>query len=188
MPRPPLLLVWSIVAVLASGLLTGCGGDEPTAYNDADVTFASDMVSHHEQAVEMADMVAERPAVASDVASFAATIRDEQGAEVKKMSAWLKDWDKPAPDSDPDVDMDMGGAMEGMMSHEQMTTLEDTPDADFDRAWLELMTAHHQGALEMARTEIADGTYPAAVALARDIVTTQSAEIAQMKTLLATAG
>ena len=54
----------------------------------------------------------------------------------------------------------------------------------FDRAWLTMMIEHHQGAVEMAEKEIADGSNDEAVAMARTIVETQNAEISRMQQLL----
>ena len=50
--------------------------------------------------------------------------------------------------------------------------------------WLEMMMEHHEGAIEMAKTEQADGKYPDALALAESIETSQKAEIEQIKSLL----
>lgn len=177
--------VLAVVAAVLTGLtgLVGCGGDQPAAFNDADVTFASEMVSHHEQAVEMAAMAAGRP-LTSEVRTLVDSISETQQDEITTMWSWLDAWGKPAPDRDPDAAMDMGGAMDGMMSKDQMKDLAATPDADFQQEWLTLMIAHHEGALEMASTEAATGRFPAAVSLAREIKTTQTAEIAEMRTLL----
>ena len=76
--------------------------------------------------------------------------------------------------------------MPGMMSDTQMQQLTDATGADFDRLFLQLMIMHHQGAIEMADTEIAQGSNPAALALAESIKTSQTAEITEMQQLLAT--
>ena len=80
----------------------------------------------------------------------------------------------------------MGGsmaAMPGMMSDDQMSRLCQATGAAFDRAFLQMMTAHHQGAIQMAQTELADGQNPEAKALAQKIITAQQGEITQMRTL-----
>jgi len=79
-----------------------------------------------------------------------------------------------------------GMAMPGMMSGTQMQQLTDATGADFDRLFLQLMIVHHQGAIEMSDTEIAQGSNPAALALAESIKTSQAAEIAEMQQLLNT--
>lgn len=83
-----------------------------------------------------------------------------------------------------------GPGMPGMMSATEMTALEAATGVAFDRMWLTMMTAHHQGAVTMARTELSTGASPAAEALATSIISGQSAELTTMGTMLgrATAG
>jgi uncharacterized protein (DUF305 family) len=80
---------------------------------------------------------------------------------------------------------DMPG-MTGMMSNADMTALTDAQGVDASKLFLTQMIAHHEGAITMAQTEIKDGQYPAAVAMAHSIVTTQQQEIDTMKAILAT--
>ena len=77
-----------------------------------------------------------------------------------------------------------GMSMPGMMSDAQMQQLTDASGAEFDRLFLEMMIMHHQGAIEMANTEIAEGSNPEALALAESITTSQTAEITEMQQLL----
>jgi len=109
------------------------------------------------------------------------------------MTQWLQDWGKDVPSSSgSDMgDMDMGdgthmdtAAMPGMMSDEDMHQLDKAHGADWDRMFLTMMIRHHEGAIEMARTEQADGQNPDAVALATKIQDAQTAEIATMKDML----
>jgi uncharacterized protein (DUF305 family) len=79
----------------------------------------------------------------------------------------------------------MDSGMPGMMSAEDMAHLRNASDAEFQDMWLQMMIEHHEGAIEMARVEAADGTYPGAISLARSITTSQAAEIEQIKQLLA---
>jgi uncharacterized protein (DUF305 family) len=74
--------------------------------------------------------------------------------------------------------------MPGMMSDHDMTMLADAHGSGFDRTWLTMMISHHQGAIGMARTELAKGQNPAAKQLAEAIVSAQTAEIATMKKML----
>jgi uncharacterized protein (DUF305 family) len=70
------------------------------------------------------------------------------------------------------------------MSDADMTALKNADGAEAGRLFLTQMIAHHQGAIEMAQTEIRDGQYPAAVSMARSIVTTQQQEIDTMNGIL----
>jgi uncharacterized protein (DUF305 family) len=197
------------LGTLALGLaltLTACGEDEPTNdtstqvsetdHNEADVAFATDMIQHHAQALAMVDLTAGRP-LDPEVRQLAEEIREAQGPEIETMSDWLQEWDEEVPatirdHSNAGHDMEgMGDSMNGsdsdmpgMMSGDDFDELENAPDADFQTKWLEMMIEHHEGAVEMAQDEQADGQYRPAVDLAGNVVDTQTAEIEQMKTLL----
>ncbi len=71
-----------------------------------------------------------------------------------------------------------------MMTEDEMTALEDARPGDFQDMWLEMMVEHHEGAVEMARTEEADGRFQPAVDLAREIQASQTREIETMRDLL----
>jgi uncharacterized protein (DUF305 family) len=185
--------------------VTACGDDDSgsdtgastevstTKHNAADVTFASDMLQHHAQALSMVDLTMGRT-LDPEVQQLAEQIREAQAPEIETFTDWLTDWDEKIPETMRDHtngDQEMGDSMDGMdtdmpgmMSAEDMTALENAPDADFQTMWLEMMVKHHEGAVEMAKTEQEDGQYRAAVDLAADIVDSQSGEIETMKALL----
>ncbi|MGW2638164.1 DUF305 domain-containing protein [Streptomyces sp. NPDC001348] len=79
--------------------------------------------------------------------------------------------------------MDHSG-MPGMMDGKDMDKLEKASGADFDTMFLTMMVEHHRGAVEMATTEKTKGRYGPARSMADDIVTGQTAEIAEMNKLL----
>jgi uncharacterized protein (DUF305 family) len=172
---------------LAALLLAGCGSPNSSdeGHDDADVAFAQQMIPHHEQAVEMARLAldAERGASA-DVQDLAQRIQQAQGPEITQMKGWLDGWGEDVSGHGGHEGHDMG-SMSGMMSEGQMAELEQATGDTFDRLWLQMMIAHHQGAITMAETEIADGQDSRAKALARAIIDAQTAEIREMKGLLA---
>lgn len=190
---------------LAGGLiagavvLTGCSGGSDTndtdagssasqsaEFNDADVAFAQGMIVHHEGALEMAQM-ADGRAQNPQVLDLADRIEAAQDPEIKTMTGWLEDWDQPTS-ADESGGMDMEGGMDMGGMNMDMSGLEAASGAEFDRMWLEMMTEHHRGAVDMAETEIADGQNADAIALAEQIVESQSAEIDEMETLLTELG
>lgn len=168
-------------------------------FNQADVAFATAMIPHHAQALQMALLAQDRP-LPPEVRTLVEQVQAAQTPEVETMTTWLTDWDKDIPatsmdhanaghdmsdmDDMDDMDASEGGAMEGMMSAEQMKELEDASDEAFPKLWMTMMIEHHEGAITMARTEQEDGRFPDAVALARAVVDGQAAEIATMKALL----
>lgn len=167
-----------LLAASAAAVLMGCA-DSGTDHNTADVTFATDMIPHHRQAVAMAEL-AESRTENPDVRGLAAAIRAGQGPEIETMSGWLEEWGEPVPTDMGSMD---SAGMPGMMSAQQMTDLAAARGSDFDETFLESMIAHHNGAIEMARAEQADGRYTAAIDLAEQVVRDQSAEIDTMQRL-----
>ncbi|MEV4969591.1 DUF305 domain-containing protein [Streptomyces scopuliridis] len=152
-----------------------------SAHNAADVSFAQGMIPHHRQAVEMADLAATR-ASSPEVKKLAAEIKKAQDPEIKTLSGWLTSWDAQVPTQGS---MDHSGhSMPGMMADDDMSTLEKASGPAFDTAFLKLMVKHHEGAVEMARTEKSAGADQSAKDMADAIITSQSAEITRMNTLL----
>lgn len=159
------------------------GSEASNQFNDADVNFAQQMIPHHQQAVEMAELAADR-AASDEVRQLAEDVEAAQGPEIETMTGWLQAWSQEVPAGSMDHG-DMGhGAMDGMMTEEDMSALADAKGNEFDQMWLEMMVAHHEGAIAMARTEQANGQNPDAVALAKQIAADQEAEIDQMRQLL----
>ena len=149
--------------------------------NAADVTFVSGMIPHHEQAVEMSALVPQR-STNPEVIKLAADISAAQEPEIQTMKGFLAQWNAGEGTGHEGHDM---GAMTGMVDDGSMAKLETLKGADFDKLWLTSMIGHHEGAVTMAKTEIADGANADAKALADHIVTAQEAEIAQMKKMVA---
>lgn len=183
-------------------------------HNDADVEYVQMMIPHHEQAVEMAELVPSRTGN-PDIIALADQIEKAQGPEIEQMEGWLKAWGAPEPSkaeapgatsdgmdhdgmegdgtsvpmqSMPTTSMNsmpgMEGGGHGMMSAEQMQALENAKDAEFDKMWLELMIAHHQGAVASSEQILQTGESEQVRQLAQQIVSSQQAEIAQMEALL----
>ncbi|WP_026549841.1 DUF305 domain-containing protein [Arthrobacter sp. Br18] len=158
-----------------------------TEHNDADAMFAQMMIPHHQQAVEMGDLMLAKDNISPEITDLATQIKQAQGPEIGTMTGWLEAWDEPM---EPDGGMEghsMGdmGDMEGMMSDDRMAELEAADGDEASRIFLESMTAHHEGAVEMAQTEIDNGRNTEALDMAEIIAETQQAEIQEMEALLA---
>jgi uncharacterized protein (DUF305 family) len=149
-------------------------------FNDADVTFLQMMYPHHAQAVDMAKLVAGR-SQNQQVITLAQNIEKAQGPEMTQMTGLLESFGKPAPTADSGH---TGMDMSGMMSAEQMTSLEGLSGAEFDRMWLQMMIDHHTGAIDMSNTELRDGSNADAKKMAQAIIANQEAEITQMRGML----
>ena len=158
--------------------------DVEEVHNDADTMFAQMMIVHHEGAIEMADLAVEQ-ASSEEVRSLAERIYAAQGPEIEEMTSWLEAWGE---DTAPMGGMEGHGGMdmEGMSQEQEeaMAELESLSGAEFDRRFLELMIAHHRGAVDMAQSELDDGENPQALELAQTIIDDQQAEITDMEELL----
>lgn len=201
-----------VVAALAAmtTVLTACGGDSdhgtdhgtstssapstaasvaaPSGeHNDADIAFAQGMIPHHEGAIRMAGFAPSRTSNAQ-VLDLASRIEVAQDPEIKTMTAWLDAWGASAePSGGHDGHDGHGSSMPGM-SDEDTARLEAAKGADFDRAFLELMIEHHQGAVDMSTELLGSGRNADARKLAEQIISAQRAEIAEMEGLLKTLG
>ena len=152
------------------------------AHNDADVAFAQGMIPHHQQAVEMSDMVLTKKGVDPRVASLAEEIKAAQAPEIETMRSWLSDWGVAVtpPMSSGTQGHDMSGhesmpgmGVDGMMTAADMTALDEARGPDASRLFLTQMIEHHRGAISMAQSEIDGGRYAAAVSMARTIASSQ---------------
>ena len=203
--------------VIAAGCSNNSGGEQPSgqattaatptaqamtpageAHNDADVMFAQHMIPHHQQAVEMSDMVLGKQGIDPRVTELANQIKAAQGPEIEKMQGWLTQWGSPQmpmPSGMPghgsmSTTSGMPGmsgtpGTSGMMSEQEMAALQIAQGVEASKLFLTQMITHHEGAITMAQTEIKDGQYPDALELARSIVTSQQKEIDTMKGILA---
>ena len=180
----------------ALALLAGCGGSsvadvaekavdtakDAIGFNDSDVMFSQMMIPHHEQAIEMSDIALDPTVGASDVVKELATrIKGAQDPEIATMKAFLTSWKMSLT---PDSSMDHSDMMSGMLSADEITKLSTLRGAEFDRAWMTGMIAHHEGAIDMAKDVLKDGTNSAVRTLATAIETAQDSEILEMKELL----
>ena len=153
--------------------------------SDADISFAQLMIPHHQQAVAMADLALSR-VTSPEVKELAEQIKAAQDPGIEMMSAWLQGWGAPMEMGEDHSGHDMGDMnMSGMMSDDDMRALADTQGAAFDRMWLEMMIAHHQGAISMAEQVQGSTSIAEVKTLAGAVITGQKVEIDTMQQLLA---
>ncbi|WP_101953421.1 DUF305 domain-containing protein [Mycobacterium intracellulare] len=169
------------------------------AHNPADVTFAQHMIPHHQQAIEMSDVVLGKQGIDPRVVGLAKQIKEAQGPEIQQMQTWLSQWGVSTMPMTPGMGPDHSGmpsqsmmpsqggmpGMSGMMSEEDMAALKNAQGVEASKLFLTQMIEHHRGAITMAHNEINSGQYHAATAMARSIVTSQQQEIDTMQKILA---
>ena len=167
-------LVLAVVFLLAGNSSMPMDHSSHSSAMSSDETmFAQMMIPHHEQAVTMSELALENT-TNPDVIALATAIRDAQAPEIKQMQGWLD-----GKSESHMHDMEMGG----MLTDAELAELASLKDAAFDQKFLTAMIAHHEGAIEMAAM-IKDATKPEVEKLYNNIVTSQGAEIEEMKALL----
>lgn len=148
-------------------------------HNSADTMFAQMMIPHHEQAVEMSEIMLAKSSLDSKIETLAQDIKAAQAPEIQKMTDWLTAWSEPTA-------MSGSHSMDGMMTESDLDKLTAAQSTESSKLFLTQMIAHHEGAVKMAEAEVTAGKNADAVDLAKEIVSAQEAEIKEMKDLLAT--
>jgi len=152
-----------------------------TELNESDVTFLQNMVPHHQQAVEMAEMVPDQTS-RPELLELSEAINSTQSAEIDQMNGLLEAAGEEPAMAMEGMDHSMGGMeMPGMMDQAAVDELAQLRDQEFDLAFIDMMVEHHSGAIEMAEQVIAEGQNPQVADLARDVIKAQRAEIDQME-------
>ena len=173
----------AVETTATSGSSTTEQAEESAQHSEADVMFAQMMIPHHEQAIEMSDIILSKDDVPADVTSLAEEIKAAQGPEIAQLTDWLEQWGEATEPQDGHGGHDMS-MMEGMLSDDELEQLSDAQGADAARMFLEQMIAHHQGAIDMAEVLLEHGKNEQMRALAEEIITAQVGEIELMTTWL----
>ena len=152
-----------------------------TLYTSADVNFMQGMIIHHNQAIVMSNLVDGRtnsPAIID----LAGRIKVSQDDEINFMENWLKERDEMTH-----FHHHAHHSMKGMASEEQLEKLAASLGNSFDQLFLELMVAHHDGAIEMVSelSKFRGAAYdPVMNEFISDLVNDQAVEIERMNILL----
>jgi len=179
-----------LAALIMVMALAGCSKDDSKAMDhdghssmasgdlsSDDIMFLQMMIPHHQQAIDMSDLALTRSSD-SELLALAKDIRDEQGAEIVKMKAWLA-----GANAGMDPGHSMGDSMGGMLSGSELAALEAATGKSFDLLWLKGMTGHHDGAIDMAAM-IEDAENAEIKSFGQAIVTSQSAQNKQMAAMI----
>jgi uncharacterized protein (DUF305 family) len=169
-----------LIALVALVGLTSCSADNShmgmhdEKYNGAAIMFAQMMIPHHEQAIELSNL-AIKTSTDAEILSLASQIKSEQSPEIKQMETWLESVGMP--------DMHHMMEMPGFVEESDFAALKKLTGAEFDIRFLELMIGHHEGAIEMAQ-DIKGNKNSEVKALSDAIISSQTSEITEMKTLI----
>ena len=183
-----------LVAGAAALVLTSCGGNggasptlpgsasRPAAisapFNEADVTFTQLMIPQFQQAVTMADLALVH-ATDPQLRQLAAQIKAAQQPQMQTFLGWLTTWGKEPMGHEVDHT-----TVPGRITSDDFVKLMAAKGVAFDRLFAQLMTMHHNGALKIARDELAHGTNAAAKAAAATIERTHTTDVATLREIL----
>jgi uncharacterized protein (DUF305 family) len=165
------------------GSMSGMSMDLGPADANLDLRFIDAMTPHHQGAVEMAK-AAQQKSKRPEIQKLAANIIKAQDQEIAQMKQWRKAWYPKASDTPMAYNAQMGHMMamspeqrSGMMMRQDLGVA----DAEFDLRFIDAMIPHHEGAVTMAKEVLGKTTRPEIKQMANGIVTSQQAEIDQMK-------
>ncbi|HWW75905.1 MAG TPA: DUF305 domain-containing protein [Pyrinomonadaceae bacterium] len=140
-----------------------------------DLQFLDTMTAHHQGAIDMAKP-AQTKAQHAELKEFARKIVEDQQREIAQMKGWRDQWYAGKPEA---MNMEMPGMMDSMKGMD-MKGVEAAAGNAFDLMFIDMMTPHHRGAVEMAREALTRAEHPEIKKLARQIIDAQEKEIAQM--------
>jgi uncharacterized protein (DUF305 family) len=164
-----------LIAIVSYGVFgsTNHSPRQDSEFNRADIMFMNMMIIHHDQAIEMAEM-SENRTENEKILQISQNISTAQTEENRKMREWLNDAGFNRPKR--------GHRMAGMATQQEMEELRQSEGQELDILFSELMIEHHQGGIQMARSEVQNGRSDKVVELAEGMITTQQQEIDKMKT------
>jgi uncharacterized protein (DUF305 family) len=148
-------------------------------YNDADVRFSQEMIPHHQQTIQMAELVSTRTSN-EYVLTVSEHLIDDERTEIRQMSAWLKAWNKPIPEENAKSTH----SMPGMLSQQQMATMARQSGDEFDRTWLTLLSTHLGHGIVMVENVQGKGRHQPTLDLAGKLINGQRQQIAEIATHL----
>jgi uncharacterized protein (DUF305 family) len=191
---PSVVMAQGTGVVTANSAAAAAAEKAAAAFAPADVEFMQGMIPHHAQAVIMARWAATHGARA-DVKVLCERIAIAQTDEIRLMRRWLGERQQEVPDSMSTRHvMKMGGMvhemlMPGMLTDDQMHTLDGARGSQFDRLFLTGMIAHHRGAITMVRELLSHGDAghdETVFRFASDVEADQTAEVHKMLLMLET--
>lgn len=191
------LMAFALMAILSVGVLPAAAQDTTGGRSArAEIRFLEGMVDHHQMALDMANDCLSKD-ISDDLKTLCQGVIDAQTPEIEQMEKWLADWYQidyqSAPMEAHDAHdtmsgMDMGNATDpaGMMG--MMAGFDRYEGAEYEAAWLESMIDHHDDAVHMSERVLKWATHPELSDLANAIIHDQTAQIADMETMLTALG
>lgn len=190
--KKPLWIAVAVIAALALALTfagpslraaftpeTSTSADGEAGYNDTDVHFLGMMVPHHQQAIDMSDVLLDSDVDDAKVRDLAQRIKDGQERENEQMRAWADEWG-----IEKDMEHHSTHIANGMFHPEQLEQFEALRGDELRTAFLEMMHFHHNHVIKMTQDEVDRGGYEPLREMAKEMIEVQTAEMGEMEDLL----
>lgn len=166
-------------ATAIDGVEVTAGPNQPEEVNGVDLHFVAMMTPHHQQAVEMSEIILAADETSEATDDLADRIKTGQQQEIDTMVGWADAWEQ-----DELMAHHAPHVANGMLPPEQMEQLSTLDGDEADTLFLQLMHFHHEGAIAMTQDQIDNGGYQPLVELAQQMVDIQTAEMQEMEELL----
>lgn len=165
------------------GTAVAAGAKQPAEVNGVDLHFLAMMTPHHQQAVEMSEIILASKGTSAATADLATRIKVGQQKEIDTMVGWAKQWNQQNL-----MRQHANHIANGMLTPEQLNQLKTLTGEEADTRFLQLMHFHHAGAVAMTQDQIDNGGYQPLVDLAQQMIDVQTAEMQEMERLLQAKG
>lgn len=189
--HPVNILTLVVTAAILAGMVGWMVGDSGARveHNEVDTGFLQDMRVHHEQAVLMGIIYRNLPDTEPGLRTVARAIVTGQSLEVGRMIQLLRQFGESEVNETDTAMVWMGMAsgidsMPGMASDDELDELGRLSGRAADELFVELMTEHHLGGIEMAEFAVANGANEEVELMAASMASAQRGEIAEMAGLL----
>ena len=184
--RRPVHAALGVTATLA--LLAGCSRGNPDEANAADTEYATSLVSHHAQTLQLLDLTLGREGLDPQFDTFADQTRSELFAEVnattKRLEGWGENVPKTALEHTHDTTVTYDTSIAGVLSNDEMHALEQAKGQAFEQAWLRELIAHEEGAVELATEAAENGQNATAVTFAEEDKKVHEGRVADLRRLV----
>ena len=188
--RKPWIIALAVIAALVllitalsptiRGAFSGGGDEAEGTHNEVDVHFLGMMVPHHQQAIDMSDVLLESDVDDEEVRDLAQRIKDGQERENEQMRAWADEWG-----IQDDMEMHSTHIANGMFQPEELEEFATLEGDELRTTFLEMMHYHHDHVIPMTQDQIDNGGYAPLREMAQEMVDVQTAEMKEMEELLA---
>ena len=171
-PAPTSPTAVSSLAANAEGARTRSAPAPIQPAQNFEVKFLTGMIDHHAMAVAMAQICLQK-AVHTELRDMCQQIITAQTQDIALMQSWLQDWYGISyrPVTKPG-------------DQRMLERLSSLSGAGFEIEFMEMMIKHHERAIKESRQCLDKAWHPELRQICQNIITTQSAEIAQLQSWL----